>query len=423
MADQILTQAQPFVITPLEGELANTDIRLEGRALPYQGVAFSTEQRISTTYYPGNPVATQQTMGPVEKNTTIKGTWKDKFLGNGQSQVLMKLFDGLMRRGTRVKIQWGHNINLFTPNGAIDASLPDETTDIVRIGLIKNFTHTYDRPQDIQWEMEFEFSGRDEPASTVLQTAQVINPKDNLSQVAESFKDSEGALLAFKSNPAIRNAAGLFPDAVNIVPLPLPSNAQLLLGNVNATIDQLQTVIDAGVTTLANANQYLNDISDALSNISNLNRDSIEKCITVCAQGYQALLHLENVIDRTPKSILVPTDGALAFLNMSTIMFDMTHTCDSSISQSVSTQKSLQGRLIPLTIDNVRAIPGTDMRELALKYYGDGDLWYLIANYNNLTSSVVPQNPEGPSEDPGYPLQIPARGNSEIADISNQCPC
>ena len=64
-----------FRIIPLEGGLPV--ISLAGFMLPFRGVSFPTEQRIKTTYYPGNPQASQTVVGPTLPNTTVVGRWMD----------------------------------------------------------------------------------------------------------------------------------------------------------------------------------------------------------------------------------------------------------------------------------------------------------------------------------------------------------
>ena len=140
-----------FEIAQLEGSNPITLV-LRGRAMPYRSVEFPVEQHSKITHYVGNPVATQQILGPREMATVIKGMWKARFLSgavlvNGDpSRItspaeLVQLVEGMTRAGKAVRVQWAFE---------------------VRTGILKAFTPTFDRIQDVAWEIEFEWSGRDD---------------------------------------------------------------------------------------------------------------------------------------------------------------------------------------------------------------------------------------------------------------------
>jgi hypothetical protein len=82
---------------------------------------------------------------------------------------------------------------------------------------------------------------------------------------------------------------------------------------------------------------------------------------------------------------------------------------------------TLQGQLLPEDIGQERPPVGTDLRDLAAKWYGDPDLWWIIARHNNIVGSRVPDRPSGPSDDPGHPIAIPRRPSGDLADLRRQC--
>lgn len=56
-------------------------IRLVGRSMPYKGaVLVEDEQRAEITFFPGNPVAYSQVLGPQLTRTTFTGVWRDKYV-------------------------------------------------------------------------------------------------------------------------------------------------------------------------------------------------------------------------------------------------------------------------------------------------------------------------------------------------------
>ena len=58
-------EATDFRIIPLDDTQNLPVISLQGFMLPVRGVSFPTEQRIKTTYYPGNAQASQTVLGPI----------------------------------------------------------------------------------------------------------------------------------------------------------------------------------------------------------------------------------------------------------------------------------------------------------------------------------------------------------------------
>jgi hypothetical protein len=75
----------------------------------------------------------------------------------------------------------------------------------------------------------------------------------------------------------------------------------------------------------------------------------------------------------------------------------------------------------PDVIAEVRAPAGTDLRDLAIRYYGTADLWWLIANANGIDGSAVPSPPSGPSDDPARALVIPRPQAGASSDLRMQC--
>lgn len=147
------TRGPDFVIRELTGQ--QREIRLRGRALPYRPLEFSGSQRTKLTWYQGNPIATQQVLGPIEDVTTVQGMWKDRFmtgdatnggmLVNGDPAAIagaaeaVALMNEVRIGGNAVLVNWG----------------PE-----VRVGILRNFSAKWDREQDVAWSMEFEWSSR-----------------------------------------------------------------------------------------------------------------------------------------------------------------------------------------------------------------------------------------------------------------------
>ncbi len=142
-----------FDILELEG--SRRQLVLKGRTKPYAGVEFPSETRSKVTYYPGNPVATQQILGPEFGPTDLEGMWKTRFLaGTGQNEVevsgfdpidsaadLVRAFEELRRSANSLRVQWG---------------------PVVRFGILKKFTPSWVTLYDVKWHANFEWRGERE---------------------------------------------------------------------------------------------------------------------------------------------------------------------------------------------------------------------------------------------------------------------
>lgn len=383
MAD-FLSQANAFALKLLEGDAAGTVIELEGRALPYRGINYETEQRVKTTYYTGNPVATQQRLGPVEKNTTVTGTWKDIFLGNGIAALLRDTFDGLVRSGTMVELTWGAG---FLPDGT-QVSKP-----LVRQGVIKRFRHTYDRPQDIQWEMEFEWRGRDEAAQPPLQGAG--QGDDGFAALAESLDASGAAVEAWRTDP-LTELAG-FTDTV-------------------------RGAFDSVGETIAGASTTLNDVTRTLATTADLPNELLDRVRGTTTDVIAALGNFQDVALRIFLLDIEVRDSALATLDLVSRRLDMMLTIDATREQAAQVDAAMAARQAPDVIAEVRPVPGTDLRDLARQYYGDPDLWWVIASFNGFPqTSKVPAPPLGPTDTPPRALRIPRRPEGAQGSLSKVC--
>ena len=137
-----------FRIIPLESNTFLPVISLQGFMLPFRGVSFPTEQRIKTTYYPGNPQASQTVVGPTLSNTTIVGRWMDVSRGvsDGESRTIVRQIEYLVEHAIPVEVQWGGR-NFGAGSGI------DDDPAIVRRGLVKKIDPKYNRPEDIEWSI------------------------------------------------------------------------------------------------------------------------------------------------------------------------------------------------------------------------------------------------------------------------------
>ena len=397
MAD-LLAQATGFSILVLEGPLQGQNIFLEGRALPYQGVAYPTEARVRTTWYPGNPVATQQKTGPILRNTVIQGAWKDVFLGDGQARALVRTFEDLVRTAVDIEVSWG--VGLDESGGTTGET-------IVRRGIVKRIEPKFDRPQDVFWEIEFEWSGTDDSAFTPVLSAGVVDERLGFDGVADDAQQVE-------------DATDSWLDQLNAKIAGLTDFQQ-----VADWLDTQQNNLVAATGELESATGALTDVSDLATDVIERVTGACDIIVGSCARisaaitGYREVYYaakdakaaFEGMADRL-KNALWPIDDPAAYLDGMTNNYDLLAKADASSESAQQQSDSVKAKQIPGVAKELNVPAGTDLRDIARDEWGDPDAWWDIADFNGLDGSRVPDMPAGLGDQMGYPIAIPVRSAS-----------
>lgn len=133
-------------------------IELRGPAQPFQGANWGGQQRVVTTWYSGNPTeGTQQVLGPIEKESNWDGKWRttqmvkapSTFNENGREIALLEAFplaqqlEDIFRLGSLLRVTWAN-----------------KGRSIQREGRCAEWDFNYDRVDDIEWSMVWDWSGR-----------------------------------------------------------------------------------------------------------------------------------------------------------------------------------------------------------------------------------------------------------------------
>ncbi|CAB4155004.1 LysM domain [uncultured Caudovirales phage] len=364
-------------IEQIEGDPRNrVSVLLRGRAMPYQQVAWETEQRIKTTWYPGNPVATQQVLGPTELPTTMQGKWKTRYmtgsiLVNGSESEIktaeqaVKLFRGLARAGKLVRVQWSGE---------------------VRRGLIRRFVPTYDRAHDAAWELELEWQSlNDEEA-----------PRGG--GVEEAGKSSD--LLSFLDK--LENIAALVPLAADI----LASDVALIVDTINrvrAVVSDCFQLLRAAETLVNLPGTLLGSLK---SNVGMLEREVADLVSRVTGPRISGLTGAAAIKGDTSDPAFSRQGFALTSSSATQeLQFEIWRRSIASASQNLLFAAQQQSRATlrraqPPTALVVTVGEGETLYSLSARYYGAPDYANFLASANRLTSVVVP---------PGVQLRIPPR--------------
>jgi len=136
---------------------------LRGGGLPFKGAPWPIQQRVVTTWYPGNSAqATQHVLGPVDKPSTWQGFWKTTQLVDTPAEFsdasgavlrivvafeLVRVFEDIIRGGQALSVEWSDNTR-------------EQGRKIVREGVGSDFEPKYHRADDIEWQITWDWSGR-----------------------------------------------------------------------------------------------------------------------------------------------------------------------------------------------------------------------------------------------------------------------
>jgi hypothetical protein len=351
-------------------------LSLAGRALPYRPVSFSGSMRAEFTWYPGNPIATVQVLGPQENATTINGMWKDRFIKTttdlglpvfGQTGVarfngslvpdvltLVRIMEDFRRRGQLLEVKWD---------------------EITRHGIMTSFKSTWLRREDVEWEAEFQW----------------------ISQ-GEAFVSSTFSLL------------GLFTDLVNAI-----------MAAINALIALVNTIkgIFAWLASIAN---LINNLVDALVNLANSLVDLAKQVTDAVVSPFEAARNLVAGLESI-KEAARQIDEVLSSIpaRIQRVVDDLDEQKEADVydAEALTRQARKAARKLRAlaarkqeevnasTINEpapatITARQNQDLRDVSRVVYGTPNEWRNIAAYNGirgskLTAGAVVQIPKANS--------------------------
>jgi hypothetical protein len=385
-------QSLPFQVRVLDGPLSVQllqqlqpagVVQLEGRSGPYRPISFSQTMRVKTTWYPGNPEGTQQVLGLTFAPTTITGMWKDRYLGDGQARALVDLFERLQSAGSSLEVSWGTGLG---DDGALGGRA------YVRVGVLRDFRSSPDRPQDVAWEMTFEWRGRGEAFLPAVTGTPEVAPR-------EGFQDALGQL---------GYVSALYQTYEEILTFGIPQ--------------EVRDGVAAALTDIDSATDGIKRVTSVITTTANFLPGSEQALIASVrlAQGALAAL-LDEAASLDPSSLLLPSDDPIDFL----VAKDQDHDLiGGTRDASEAVRRAAAGMDVvgsPEVIAEVRAPAGVDLRDLALRFYGDPDAWWAIADFNGLPDSSVPAPPTGPADFLPAPIRIPRLQVGPNSDLRQNC--
>lgn len=374
----------PFIITETNG-LKRTII-LRGRSLPYKGAVLDIgSQRVEITYFPNNPVAFSQVLGPTYDRSEITGMWKDKFLADEDNAPIILGFPMLSAAGRPTPVGANRVVGTsFLSGGAFTgeqtlqlakavqdafgmlrksgARMRVEWMNFVRYGHLTKAEFPESSGDEVEYRIEFAWTG-----DTDVQPKAVI--------VDWSSKGLLQKLLDFTGQ--LNNIlAGLLYTA-QITVAPFSNKIADLLTDANRLVKTLgkfasfQLVpAEVGLGLKASFYRLRDSIRDLLRDI-----DSRDGRLDGARRLDNAAMQLSDLAVRQLRQLLAVMAEAMA-----------------------EELRRLEAVLSRETRETYRVTGFKTLRDVSIDVYGTPDNWRQIASFNRLGSSIVA---------PGTELRIP----------------
>lgn len=349
--------ATKVVFAPLEGSFKGQPIVLEGRSLPYRGasggsIAYEITQRVNTVWYQGSSDGVQQVLGATYPPTTFNGGWKQRYLPEGQVRALVDAFTEITRTGASVRVTWDR---------------------FIRVGVITRFKWVPGVPtggaDDIAWEVEVEWRGvRASPPPT--NSPRVVSMMDRIVEVAGALFD---VVLAVE---VLIDSVGSIAALARKVFEPEKTRFNDLTDNLAHNIDIATTAAERS------ARQVTSQIAT----------DIAESTLSLSSDGQKTSGQTLFQIADANHGIYEDSDGYRAVINGRIQRSNVVDVCVTALDRAFEARQAAESQLRPDLFIEVVPNPGTDLRALAVRFYGNADLWRAIAKVNYLTESKIPEN-------------------------------
>lgn len=353
-------QATAFIIEQLTGGPQATQVVLRDRALPYRPITIGGSMRATMDWYPGNPDATVQFLGPEEDQIVVRGMWKDRFIvgaslntggarvptaavnGNQVSDAftLVDTFHVMRRQGRPIRLTWD---------------------EIIREGYISKFVATYERREDIEWELTLAItSWGDKPAYAILSS------QTDLTSSISAWLKTQNDLEDSKANTPFQRVQDLADQ--------LDEAVQKLEDSINDVVDSISAVTDTFLSAAANARR--------LAGIAQAVQDAADGIIDTLSEQPPIDLF---IVPGLTQALNPPTYGdELTAQLWTTNLADIARTAKYN---AAAQQQQFLAQVQPTLIGKFIAQEGMDLRLVSNAFYGTPDQWPSLMMFNGFTSS------------------------------------
>ena len=335
-----------------------TQIRMVGNMMPFQPFEWDGEQRLIKEYYPGNPEAAVQVLGPKEGPLILKGRFKDKRFKDpsyyGVAYQMCLAIDEMRKRGNLLKFgMYGLAGNWF------------------RYGHLERAKFSMKKLCWIDYDIEFFVISEKQPINNYFSAPEKQSPSavnQNLINSATAFAQNYSSVP--KSVP--RSIA----DVMNGLISDVAKDINLVTGFISTVLNTVQSIE-------ASANRALGLIKNARATISKFNRQFDQITHAFSAQGSNKI-SAPNLARATYNNVGYTTEAMAGTHQMSAYLTKM------------QSQFEAIARTIPKA--RYRVQKGDTLQNISVKFYGKSDNWTDIYDHNLLQTTAL---------NPGKVLEIP----------------
>jgi len=378
-------------ILPLSFEEMNGKRRtlvLRERSLPYKGCSFvNGTQKIEVTYFPGNPVAFSQVLGPEFGSTTLNGWWKDKFIryqdnapvanrfpqvtaygqppppsGNlvfGNTFASAGIYPGgaqLLQRAATVRDAF----ELLRTSGAL---IKVDWRDVARFGHLKRTNFNEHAGDEIEFELEFVWTGTTDAQPKVQKKS-------------------------FKAKGLLDSLIGIIKGITNLLATASYS-FRMYVGRFASKIAELLNALNGLVKSLTGFLDFKKFGGELIG--------GIKASFYALRDSLRALFDLFDGDDHRLSSSRDMGDNQYGSLLMSQLRQILT-----ILAEEIADQLELLEEQTARTTQQLYEVNTLkSLRDVAIDVYGSFEQWRQIMVYNNMSSSFVT---------PGVTLKIPKLG-------------
>lgn len=344
-----------FVIEILEGPFAGQLITLTGREMPYRSagggsIEFSGELNVKTTWYPGNPIASQQRLGRKLNPTTINGQWKEHFIGVDRPITLVERFESLRDSGVQLLVSW---------------------STVIRTGVLQKFVWKPGVPtgglSDIGWEATFAWNGDGVPRPPPSAFTSPFDAVTSIARVVGSVQTLSGAIEALVDIGKSISVGGSSP----MFDAEMPEINEATLAAVEAA-----TRVEAAMKQAAT--------------LAEVDRTIAALAIADGEKAAQEAVQVADLVAALSIGALTGSDDADVVVLAQYAKSDVMEASNDVASRCIGFRDQVELVVRAPVARRVPAVEGTDLRQYASKYYGNPDVWVALAEANGLWDSLVP---------------------------------
>ena len=355
--------AEAFTIRELTGSQRSVELR--DRALPYRPIEWPGTQHYRQIWYPGNPVATLQVLGPREGPMELRGTWKDRFIARDDAgMVVYTGFDDLQDAiGTTTAEQLATAFARMRIAGNL---LEVRWGPEVRRGILASFAPNYQRVQDIEWTAMFVWERRgtrDAPRA--------------------ASNEDPGASLLERVN-ALDDAVAAQPARLN----------ESVAGPIRANAGEARERVFQAIGTIGSIQSVQTLATSQFQQLSTTTDQVIESSRAVIQQTQDPLYTELEPLDEVRFVFAAENWRRLVGYQAALLMAAM-----------IRARRLVAERVVPGTLGVATVRQNETLRHVALRFYANADDWTVIADANGLvhadvapgTVVIIPRPPQSQS--------------------------